>query len=100
MLVAIACQKDMLTDYFGHSSHFSLYEMNQGKMIYIDDVVNSGHIPGTLPAFLHSLDVQVIISGSMGDSALRLLENYGIKIIISNQDKVKNIVQLYQDGKL
>ena len=100
MLVAIACQKDMLTDYFGHSSHFSLYEMNQGQMIYIDDVVYSGIITGTLPAFLHSLDVQVVISGSMAETALHLLEDYKIKTIIRDQDTVKNIVLLYQDGKL
>lgn len=100
MKIAVACEQDMVTEHFGYSESFNIFEVNADKILNKESVPNPGHKPGFLPRFLHDLGVDVIISGGMGYKAVSLFNEQDIEVIIGAQGKDVDLVNNYLKGKL
>lgn len=100
MKIAVASEKNMVTEHFGHCESFSIFEVENNEIIKSESIKNPGHKPGFLPNFLNDLGVNVIISGGMGGGAIEIFNEKGIEVIIGAQGNAKTIVEKYLQGML
>ncbi|MGI6037848.1 MAG: NifB/NifX family molybdenum-iron cluster-binding protein [Limnochordia bacterium] len=98
--IAVACEKDMVTEHFGHCANFSLFEVENNQIVNSQFIPNPGHQPGFLPNFLHDLEVKVIISGGMGTRAMEIFNEKGIEVVVGATGNHQAAVEGYLNGSL
>lgn len=98
--IAIASERDLVAEHFGHCQNFNVYDVDNDKIIKQTSIPNPGHRPGYLPLYLKNLGVNVIISGGMGQSAVKLFNENNIEVIVVSVGNVFDIVNDYINGKL
>src|SRR5665648_433488 len=100
MKIAVASEKEMVTEHFGHCINFNIYESEGDKIVKSKSIDNPGHKPGFLPVFLNDMGVNVIIAGGMGGGAIEIFNEKGIEVITGAQGNAKNAAEQYLQGKL
>ena len=70
-----------LTAHFGHCQEFALVEVEGNEISKKEMLVPPPHEPGVLPSWLHELGADVIIAGGMGQRAVSLFQERGIKVV-------------------
>lgn len=98
--IAVASEKAMVTEHFGHCENFNVFEVENGEIVQHESIPNPGHKPGFLPNFLNHMGVNVIISGSMGDGAVEIFNVKRIEVITGAQGKAEDAVKSYLRGEL
>ena len=80
MKIAVTYENGQIFQHFGHTEHFKLYEVEDGKVIrsVVLDTNGSGH--GALAGFLQIYGVDVLICGGIGGGAQMALAQAGIKL--------------------
>ena len=81
MKIAIPMANGRLTAHFGHCQEFALVEIEGNEISKKEMLVPPPHEPGVLPNWLHELGADVIIAGGMGQRAVGLFQERGIKVI-------------------
>jgi predicted Fe-Mo cluster-binding NifX family protein len=100
MKIAVACEKEIVTEHFGHCENFNIYETDGNKIVKSESVKNLGHRPGFLPNFLNDMGVNVIISGGMGQGAIDIFNEKGIEVITGALGEAKIAAEEYLKGNL
>ncbi len=100
MKIAVASDRSMVTEHFGHCEAFNIYEAEDGKIVRSESVPNPGHKPGFLPNFLNDMGVKVIISGGMGGGAVNIFNEKGIEVIVGARGSAEAAVKDYLEGNL
>ncbi|WP_313757402.1 NifB/NifX family molybdenum-iron cluster-binding protein [Tissierella sp.] len=100
MKIAVASEGKMVTEHFGHCENFSIFEIEEKKIIKTEIIPNPGHKPGFLPNFLNDLGVNVIISGGMGGGAIDIFNEKDIEVIVGAKGDAKEAVNSYLQGSL
>lgn len=100
MKIAVASEKDQASAHFGHCEGFTVYEVNEGKVVNKSFTPNPGHRPGFLPVFLKELEINVIIAGGMGASAQQLFNENGIEVVVGAEGVSDDLVEKYIKGEL
>lgn len=98
--IAVASEKDIVTEHFGHCENFNIYVAQRGEIFNSNSVANPGHKPGFLPNFLNDMGVNVIISGGMGGGAIDIFNEKGIEVIVGASGNSKAAAQSYLNGEL
>lgn len=81
MKIAIPLAQGKLAMHFGHCEQCAVLDVENGEMKNKQVLVPPPHEPGVLPKWLHELGANVIISGGMGQKAISLFDQAGIKVI-------------------
>jgi predicted Fe-Mo cluster-binding NifX family protein len=81
MKIAIPMANGKLTAHFGHCQEFALVEVEGNEIRKKEMLVPPPHEPGVLPNWLHQLGADVIIAGGMGQRAVGLFQERGIKVV-------------------
>jgi predicted Fe-Mo cluster-binding NifX family protein len=81
MKFAIPLANGKLTAHFGHCQEFALIEVADNEIANKQILVPPPHEPGILPSWLHELGADVIIAGGMGQRAVGLFDERGIKVV-------------------
>ena len=81
MKFAIPLAQGKLTAHFGHCQEFALIEVEGEQIKNKQVLVPPPHEPGVLPKWLHELGASVIIAGGMGQRAVSLFNQNGIKVV-------------------
>jgi ATP-binding protein involved in chromosome partitioning len=81
MKIAIPVAEGRLTAHFGHAAEFAIVHVENQEIKKKELLTPPPHEPGVLPRWLHELGVGVIIAGGMGQRALALFGENGIKVI-------------------
>ena len=81
MKFAVPLANGKLTEHFGHCQEFALIEVAENEILDKQILVPPPHEPGILPNWLHELGADVIIAGGMGQRAISLFNEKGIKVI-------------------
>lgn len=81
MKFAIPLAEGKLTAHFGHCQEFALIEVHDAEIKNKQLLVPPPHEPGVLPKWLHDLGADVIIAGGMGQRAVSLFVQNGIKVV-------------------
>lgn len=100
MKIAVASEREMVTEHFGHCINFNIYETEDNKIINSKSIANPGHRPGFLPNFLNDMGVNVIISGGMGGGAIDIFNEKGIEVITGARGEAKIVAEQYLQGNL
>lgn len=100
MKIAVASEKTMVTEHFGHCENFNIFEVEKGIIVNNESVPNPGHRPGFLPNYLNDLGINIIISGGMGAGAIDIFNEKGIKVITGARGEAKVVVENYLKGEL
>lgn len=100
MKIAIASEGKNISGHFGHCEGFVIYTVDNKEVLKKEFVANPGHRPGYLPVFLKELDVNVIVSGGMGETAQQLFSDNGIEIVVGASGLSDDVVQEYIKGDL
>lgn len=99
--VAIPVAEGRLCSHFGHCQQFAVIQINEGLMGNKELHTPPPHEPGVLPQWLGTLGVNLVIAGGMGQRALSLLAEKGIKVITGSlSQEPEALVKSYLAGTL
>jgi len=101
MKFAIPMAEGKLTAHFGHCKEFAIIDVQNDEIKEKSVLVPPPHEPGVLPKWLHDLGANVIIAGGMGQRAIQLFDQAGIKVIIGAPvEDPEVLVKSYLDNAL
>ena len=103
MKIAIPIENGRLNSHFGGSREFAIVEVdaNAKTILRSETLPAPKHEPGAFPRWLHSLGVQVIIAGGIGQRALTLFAEQGINVVAGPADEpVEALIAAYLNGQL
>jgi predicted Fe-Mo cluster-binding NifX family protein len=101
MKIAIPLAQGKLTAHFGHCEQFALMDVDNGDIKNKELLTPPPHEPGVLPRWLHELGANVIIAGGMGQKAISLFDEAGIKVITGAPAlSPEELVQQYLSGTM
>jgi predicted Fe-Mo cluster-binding NifX family protein len=81
MKFAIPIADGKLTAHFGHCKEFAILNVEENKITNKEIIVPPPHEPGVLPRWLKEMGAHVIIAGGMGQRAIALFDEAGIRVI-------------------
>jgi len=103
MKIAIPVAGNVLCPHFGHCERFAIAEVNpeQKQILNMELVDAPPHQPGLLPRWMHERGVDLVIAGGMGQKAISLFNQLGIKVLVGAMpDTPENIIQAYLNNTL
>ncbi len=100
MKIAIASENNLVSGHFGHCEGFKIYHVENGQVTNEDFIENPGHKPGFLPVFLSEKNINVIISGGMGETAQNLFKENNIDVIVGACGSCNDIIKSFISGSL
>jgi len=99
--VAVPLAGGVLCNHFGHCEQFAVLDVHDGEIGESSLHVPPPHEPGVLPHWLGGLGVNLIIAGGMGQRALNLFTEGGIKVVVGAPNlEPKVLVQNFLAGSL
>ncbi|UDQ96477.1 NifB/NifX family molybdenum-iron cluster-binding protein [Lentisphaerota bacterium WC36G] len=82
MKIAIPTVNDSLCRHFGHCEVFTIFEIENKKIVAQAQLTPPPHEPGVLPKWLNDMDVNMVIAGGMGARAQQLFAEKNIQVIV------------------
>lgn len=100
MKVAISTDQGYVSAHFGRCSSYTIFDIQEGKVLTKEEILNPGHQPGFLPHFLSEKGVNCIITGGMGPRAQTLFYQKNIETIIGVQGPVDKVIKKFAKQEL
>lgn len=100
MKIAVSCNGNQIWAHFGHCENFMIYDVEEGRIVHEESVLNPGHRPVFLPNFLADLGVKVMIAGGMGGGAVDIFNERGVEVVLGAQGDARKAVESYLNGEL
>ncbi|MBU2547310.1 MAG: NifB/NifX family molybdenum-iron cluster-binding protein [Proteobacteria bacterium] len=103
MKIAIPVADGRLSAHFGHCRLFALIDVDieTKNIIKREDHDAPPHEPGLLPSWLAERGAEMIIAGGMGQRALDLFSQQGIRVLVgAPNQKPEDLIAQYLDGTL
>lgn len=100
MKIAVTYENGNVFQHFGHSEHFKIYDVTDGKIVgeQVVDTNGSGH--GALAGFLKDNGVNVLICGGIGGGAKMALAEAGIELYGGVSGEADSVVLDFLNKKL
>lgn len=100
MKIAVTYENGQVFQHFGHTEHFKIYDVEDGKVVYtaVVDTAGSGH--GALAGFLNALGVDTLICGGIGSGAQMALQQAGIRFFGGVQGNADQAVEALLGNRL
>jgi predicted Fe-Mo cluster-binding NifX family protein len=93
----------VISPHFGRCPHFVLVDLDDHGVRAVREVDNpyfGHHQPGQVPAFIHSLRADVILTGGMGGRAIMFFQQLGIEGVTGAYGTVRQSVERFLGGEL
>ena len=100
MKIAVASEKDIVAQHFGHCENFNVYEVENNEIVNHQSIANPGHKPGFLPNYLNDLGVNVVIAGGIGGGAIDIFNEKGIEVIAGATGTAEGAAKRFLEGTL
>ena len=100
MKIALASDGNQVSGHFGHCEGFAIYEVENKEIKDQSFIENPGHKPGFLPKFLAEKEIDVIISGGMGETAQTLFSDNKIEVVVGASGNNEEVVKKFISGEL
>jgi predicted Fe-Mo cluster-binding NifX family protein len=109
MKIALATDDNMgldavLSHHFGRCPYYVVVDVDDKEIKGVEAVKNpfyeSHGQTGEVPSFIHSLGVDVIISGGMGPKAIGFFQQLGIQAFTGASGIVREVVNSYMSGQI
>ncbi len=100
MRIAVTYENGEIFQHFGHSEHFKLYDVEEGKIVkeQVVDTNGSGH--GALAGFLQAAKTDALICGGIGMGAQMALADAGIRLYAGVQGSADEAAKALAAGNL
>ena len=100
MIIATTYKDGLISDHFGRTEEFMIYEIENGMVIknYIKD--NQGLSHGNLVKILVENNVNVLICGTCGTGAINIMNSYNIECVAGAQGDSLDAVLDYLSGNI
>jgi predicted Fe-Mo cluster-binding NifX family protein len=92
-----------MSGHFGRCPYFMLIDVEGRDVKNVQAVENpyfNGHVPGAVPQFISTQNVNVMIAGGMGPKAVQMFEGFGIEVATGVGGVVQNVLEAYLDGRV
>lgn len=86
--------------HFGHCRQFKIFDIEEGKIVNTEIIDAPPHQPGLLPRFLGEKNIDVVITGGMGQRAIDLFKAQDIEVILGAQGEIEEVLEVYLTGDL
>ncbi|WED23822.1 NifB/NifX family molybdenum-iron cluster-binding protein [Vibrio sp. JC009] len=103
MKIAIPVANGLLNLHFGHCKSFAILDVDQETkhITNRNDIDAPPHEPGLLPRWLGEREVDLVITGGMGQKAKQLFDQQSIKVIVgAPAETPEALVKAYMGGTL
>ncbi len=101
MKFAIPLAEGKLTAHFGHCQQFAVLDVENNEIVQQAYLTPPPHEPGVLPRWLNDLGANVIIAGGIGNRAISLFNEAGIKVMTgASVDNPEKLVMNYLSSSL
>lgn len=109
MKIAIATDDNMGLDavvshHFGRCPYYVVVDVDDKEIKDVETVKNpfyeSHGQTGEVPRFIHSLGVDVIISGGMGPKAIGFFQQLGVQAFTGASGIVRDVINDYMSGRI
>lgn len=93
----------IVAPHFGRCPHYVLVDVEGGEAREVQEVDNpyyNAHEPGQVPAYIHSLGVDVMLAGGMGGRAIMFFQQFGIEGVTGACGTVRQSLERYLGGEL
>lgn len=87
-------------EHFGHCEKFAVYSIKNGEIVQKDILVAPEHAPGVFPRFIAANNIDVVITGGMGQRAIDLIKANGGQVILGAAGNIKDVLDVYLSGSL
>lgn len=87
-------------EHFGHCKKFVVYSIKEGEITQKDILESPEHAPGVFPKFIKANNINVVITGGMGQRAIDLIKANGGQVILGARGKILEVLNLYLEGTL
>lgn len=102
MRIAVPTKDGLVDNHFGHCAYYTIFTVEDNK------VVSQAIMPSpqgcgcksNVAVQLKEIGVRVMLAGSMGDGAKRVLAVQNIDVIRGCEGSVEELVNAYLEGKL
>ena len=92
-----------ISEHFGHCPFFVLVDIQDGKIDPVQTVRNpdfSDHEPGSIPRFIHSRGLNVMVASGMGRRAVSFFDQLGIPAVTGASGTVRQGLEAFLQGLL
>ncbi len=98
---AVPLANGVLCNHFGHCERFAVVNVKDGKIDGKVELTPPPHEPGVLPRWLSEQGVDLVIAGGMGQRAIGLFAERGVRVITGAPVMdPESLVQQYLEGTL
>lgn len=104
MKIALPSRNNNIDDHFGHCEYYTIFTVDtQTKEITDSETISSPAGCGcksNIASTLSDIGVKVLLAGNMGEGAVRVLNNSGIKVLRGCSGDVKTVTLKWLEGSL
>ena len=87
-------------EHFGHCEKFVVYSVKEGEIVKKEVLDAPEHAPGVFPKFIAENNINVVITGGMGQRAIDLIKANGGQVILGASGEIKEVLEVYLQGSL
>ena len=99
--IAVPVMDNLLSTHFGHCQEFHLFDVENKEIKNISKEVPPPHEPGILPKWLHEQGATDVISGGMGQRAIRIFNDQKINVYVGAPiEEPEKLVKDFLSGHL
>lgn len=99
--IAVPVENSRLCKHFGHCEQFFIASVNDQQIVEEEFLDPPEHQPGVYPLWLMRKGVTDVITGGVGNRAIALFNEHGIKLHVGAATKTpQELVQDFLDGTL
>ncbi|MDW7681986.1 MAG: NifB/NifX family molybdenum-iron cluster-binding protein [bacterium] len=100
MKVAISTDSGYVSAHFGRCPEFTILDIDDGKVVNKQMILNPGHHPGFLPGYFEQMGVNAVIAGGGGTRAQMLFAEKNIQFILGVTGKIDDVIDKLCKGEL
>lgn len=101
--IAIPTNKGMVDDHFGHCKYYTIYSIDDNKNIRHKETLPSPNGCGcksNIASELKNLGVTIMLAGSMGNGAYKVLEESSINTVRGCSGPIEDVLNRYLNNQL
>ncbi|WP_291255882.1 MULTISPECIES: NifB/NifX family molybdenum-iron cluster-binding protein [unclassified Fusobacterium] len=87
-------------EHFGHCAKFVVFSIEDGKIVNREVLEAPEHAPGVFPRFIADNNINVVITGGMGQRAIDLIKENGGQVILGASGNIASVLKVFLDGAL
>ncbi|HPZ07095.1 MAG TPA: NifB/NifX family molybdenum-iron cluster-binding protein [Candidatus Eremiobacteraeota bacterium] len=97
MRLAVATDGGYVSQHFGQCSEYTIVDIQDKKIVERRLFKSTGHQGGacSIPHTLHGEKVDCVITGGMGQKAMMIFDQYGIKTFLGISGSVDEVIEKF-----